>query len=359
MKKRIRKIMSVVMAVFLLIGANDSVPSDASSKKPALAYERVSILEGDSDVIKIKNTTPKSVKKLTVSVKNKMIVSAVAAGAGKKTAVQIIGKKTGSTTVYVKIKTKKTYKLSLFVSVAKKEKPEFEDPEAIGIIGAMEEEVSLLKKTADIKKTTKIADMEFCEGTIGGKSVVIVQCGMGKVNAGICANTLINNFGCVKIINSGVAGSLDNKLDIGDIVVSVDAVQHDFTVEAIGFEKGEIPYTGLYAFPADELMRRAAVAAVQENYPDIHVYEGRICSGDQFISDKEQKDKIVSDFGGLCCEMEGAAIAQACYLNSIPFVVLRAISDKSDGSHSVEYETFKKEAAETCAKSVLAMLEKI
>lgn len=234
-----------------------------------------------------------------------------------------------------------------------------EAPQAIGIIGAMEEEVSLLKEAADMKKTTVIAGMEFCEGTIEGKNVVIVQCGMGKVNAGICANTLINNFNCTRIINSGVAGSLDNQLDIGDIVVSVDAVQHDFTVEAIGFAKGEIPYTGLYAFPADEALRAAAVEAVQETVPDIHVFEGRICSGDQFISEKEQKETILSNFGGLCCEMEGAAIAQACYLNDTPFVVLRAISDKSDGSQSVEYETFKKEAADNCAKSVLAMLKKI
>ncbi|MBO4396411.1 MAG: 5'-methylthioadenosine/S-adenosylhomocysteine nucleosidase, partial [Eubacterium sp.] len=213
MMKRIRRIMSVVMAGALLIGANFSAPVDASAKKPVLAYQSVSILEGDSNVINIKNATQKSVKKLTVSVKNKAIVSAVAAGAGKKTAIQITGKKTGSTTVYVKIKTKKMYKLSLSVRVAGKEYQETEDLKAIGIIGAMEEEVSLLKENADIKKTTKIAGMEFCEGTIEGKSVVIVQCGMGKVNAGICANTLINNFNCVKVINSGVAGSLDNKLD--------------------------------------------------------------------------------------------------------------------------------------------------
>ena len=116
--------------------------------------------------------------------------------------------------------------------------------ETIGIIGAMDTEVASLKQEADIKKTTVIAGMEFCEGTLEGKNVVIVKCGMGKVNAGICANTLINNFGCTKIINTGVAGSLDNQIDIGDIVVSVDAVQHDFTVEAIGFAKGEIPYTG-------------------------------------------------------------------------------------------------------------------
>lgn len=234
-----------------------------------------------------------------------------------------------------------------------------EAPQPIGIIGAMEEEVSLLKDAANITKTTEIAGMEFCEGTIDGKPVVIVQCGMGKVNAGICAHTLINDFGCTKIINTGVAGSLDNRIDIGEIVVSVDAVQHDFTVEAIGFQKGEIPYTGLYAFPADEAMRKAAVESVKETVPGIEVFEGRICSGDQFISEREQKDKIISDFGGICCEMEGAAVAQACYLNNTPYVIIRAISDKMDGSNSVEYETFKVSAAENCAKSVLAMIKKL
>lgn len=229
--------------------------------------------------------------------------------------------------------------------------------EAIGIIGAMDSEVTLLKESADITKTTTIADMEFCEGKIGDNKVVIVRCGMGKVNAGICANTLINDFGCTKIINTGVAGSLDNEIDIGDIVVSTDAVQHDFTVEAIGFQKGEIPYTGLYAFPADAAMREVAVEAVHESAPDINVFEGRVCSGDQFISTREQKDTIISNFGGLCCEMEGAAIAQVCYLNHTPFVVIRAISDKEDGSQSVEYEEFEAKAAAECADIVRYMVK--
>ena len=231
------------------------------------------------------------------------------------------------------------------------------DSERIGIIGAMDIEVNTLKEAADIEKTTVIADMEYCEGRLGGKNVVIVKCGMGKVNAGICANTLINIFNCTKIINTGVAGSLDNRLDIGDIVVSVDAVQHDFDVEAIGFARGEIPYTGLYAFPADEALRAAAVKAVRENAPEIQVFEGRVASGDQFISTKEQKDKIISNFGGMCCEMEGAAIAQVCYLNNTPYVIIRAISDKLDGSNSVEYQTFAAEAADRCAKSVRYMVE--
>ena len=231
------------------------------------------------------------------------------------------------------------------------------EKETIGMIGAMDVEVEALKGSAKITKTTTLAEMEFCEGTLDDTNVVIVKCGMGKVNAGICANTLINEFGCTRIINTGVAGSLDNQIDIGDIVVSVDAVQHDFTVEAIGFEKGEIPYTGLYAFPADEELRAAAVTAVKESAPDIHVFEGRVCSGDQFISTAEQKEEITSNFGGMCCEMEGAAIAQACYLNHTPFVVIRAISDKNDGSQSVEYETFQEKAAADCARIVQYMVE--
>lgn len=233
------------------------------------------------------------------------------------------------------------------------------EKEMIGIIGAMDVEVTSLKEAADITKTTKIAEMEFCEGTLGEKNVVIVKCGMGKVNAGICAHTLINDFGCTKIINTGVAGSLDNQIDIGDIVVSIDAVQHDFDAEAIGFAKGEIPYTGLYAFPADEAMRAAAVTAVKESAPDIHVFEGRVCSGDQFITTKEQREKIISDFGGMCCEMEGAAVAQACYLNNTPFVVIRAISDKPDETEIVEYQAFEAEAAARCAEIVRYMVERL
>ncbi|SES88903.1 adenosylhomocysteine nucleosidase [[Clostridium] aminophilum] len=228
--------------------------------------------------------------------------------------------------------------------------------ERTGVIGAMEEEVGTLKEAITDLKTSSVAGMEFYEGKLDGVDVVVVQCGMGKVNAGICANTLINNFGCTKIINTGVAGSLDAQIDIGDIVVSTDAVQHDFTVEAIGFKKGEIPYTGRFEFPADEPMRKAAVEAVRTSAPEVKVFEGRICTGDQFISSQEQRNKIITDFGGMCCEMEGGAIAQACYLNKTPFVILRAISDKADQSEEMNYEKFKEQAAKNCASIVRYMV---
>ena len=232
-----------------------------------------------------------------------------------------------------------------------------EKKETIGIIGAMDDEVTALKKAANVYRTSVIACMEFCEGNLGNRKVVIVKCGMGKVNAGICAHTLINRFNCDKIINTGVGGSLDKKLEIGDIVVSEDAVQHDFNVEAIGFVKGEIPYTGLYAFKADEILRKEAVKAVKESAGDINVYEGRICSGDQFICSAEQKQIIIENFGGLCCEMEGAAIAQTCYLNGVPFVIIRAISDKPDGSGAVDFNEFAATTAVHCSHIVRYMIE--
>ena len=136
-------------------------------------------------------------------------------------------------------------------------------------------------------------------------------------------------------------------------------MQHDFDVEVLGFARGEIPYTGLYAFPADEALREAAANAVKKAAPEIHLYEGRICSGDQFISTKEQKEKIISDFGGMCCEMEGAAIAQACYLNGTPFVVIRAISDKPDETEIVDYKVFEAQAAARCAEIVRFMVERL
>ena len=229
----------------------------------------------------------------------------------------------------------------------------------IGIIGAMADEVATLKEEMDITGTETVADMKFCEGMLDGKDVVVVQCGMGKVNAGICAQTLISDFGVDCVINTGVAGSLTNDLDIGDIVVSTEAVQHDFDVSSIGFKRGEIPYTGLISFPADDNLRQIAVSTIEESYSDVNVLEGRICSGDQFINTDEQKTRIIKQFGGLCCEMEGGAIAQACYLNHVPYVIIRAISDKFDGSNQIDYEIFEEDAANKCAAIVRSMIGSI
>lgn len=218
-----------------------------------------------------------------------------------------------------------------------------------GIIGAMDKEVDSLKRDLEHAEVTAIAGMEFCEGMLDGQQVVIVKCGMGKVNAGTCAQLLIHVFGADRIINTGVAGSLDAEIDIGDIVVSIDAVQHDFDLTPLGYAPGELDGIGSPSLKADEHMRALAVDAVRQCAPDVHVFEGRVCTGDQFISSAEQKASISRRFGGLCCEMEGGAIAQVCCQNRIPFVIIRAISDKADGSAEMSFTEFLEEAAARCA----------
>ena len=226
----------------------------------------------------------------------------------------------------------------------------------IGIIGAMAEEVSELKASLQDAKVTKIARMEFCEGSFGNTDVVVVQSGIGKVNAAACAQILINHFGVTHVMNTGVAGSLNAKIDIGDIVVSTDAMYHDVDATIFVYAKGEVPQVGTASFVADEMLRKAAVEAVKEAAPDIHVFEGRVVSGDQFISSREVKNHIRDTFQGDCTEMEGAAIAQVAYINEVPFVIIRAISDKADDSGQEAYDVFEKKAAMHCAHVVEYMI---
>lgn len=221
----------------------------------------------------------------------------------------------------------------------------------IGIIGAMESEVAILKNLMTVNTITKKAGMDFYDGTLNEKSVVVVRCGYGKVNAGICVQVLADLFDITHIINIGVAGSLNPKLDIGDILVSEKALQHDMDTTPLGFAPGQIPDIDVLAFPADRTMIDTAVAACRRVNPDINVCTGLIVTGDQFISSKEVKDRLVSVFHGDCAEMEGAAVAQVSYLNHLPFVIIRAISDKADDSAGeVDFPTFEKQAAEHCAK---------
>jgi len=220
----------------------------------------------------------------------------------------------------------------------------------------MDREVELIKGAMSNVRLTTISRMEFAEGTINGNAVVVVQSGVGKVHAGICAQTLINRFDVRRIINTGVAGSLTDKLGINDFVVSVDAVQHDFSASSHKYAPGEIPYTGIVAFPADEALRKQAVEAIRMASPTSKALEGRVCSGDQFVETREQIDRITSLFGGLCAEMEGAAIAQVCYLNDTPYVIIRAISDAGD---SMTFEQFKAEASRECANAVLTMVRNL
>ena len=233
---------------------------------------------------------------------------------------------------------------------------ERESMNRIGIIGAMDEELQTLKKAAVEISTVSRAGMDFYEGRLGNTEVVIVKSGMGKVNAGICTQILIGDFHVMAVINTGVAGSLDKALGIGDLVISEDAVQHDFDLSPIGYRKGEIPGPGTVAFPADSRLRELAVAAVRKTAPEAKAVEGRICSGDQFISSAWQKEAITSLYGGECCEMEGGAVAQVCFLNRVPFVIIRAISDSADEDSGVSFETFLGTAAKRCAAVVQEMV---
>ena len=229
----------------------------------------------------------------------------------------------------------------------------------IGIIGAMEEEVAALKEKMQISGVLKKASMEFYKGTLQGKPVVIVRSGIGKVNAGLCTQILVDVFGVSKVINTGIAGSLKAEINIGDIVVSTDVLHHDMDATGFGYPVGQIPRMDVLSFTADDTLIQLAKKVCEQVNPEIHTHTGRIVSGDQFISDKAVKEKIISNFEGYCTEMEGAAIAQTAYLNQIPFVILRAISDKADDSATVDYPAFEKKAIEHSVNLVKGMLEKL
>ncbi len=227
----------------------------------------------------------------------------------------------------------------------------------IGIIGAMEVEVEQLKADmVDARVVTK-AMTEYVEGKLCGKDVVVVRSGIGKVNAACCAQVLADVFGVDTIINTGIAGSLNAEINIGDIVISTDVLHHDMDAVNFGYPLGQIPQMPVFSFTADEQLANVAKDVCGKVNPDIRVFRGRIVSGDQFISDKETKNRIVENFQGFCTEMEGAAIAQAAYLNEIPFIIVRAISDKADDSATMDYPTFEKHAAENSVKLIEGLMQ--
>ena len=224
----------------------------------------------------------------------------------------------------------------------------------IGIIGAMEDEVAQLKKNMEIEETTEVASLSFCRGKLSGREVVVVRSGIGKVNAAICTQILVDQFHVDVIINTGIAGSLDAEIDIGDIVISTDAVEHDMDASIFGDPIGQIPQMDTFSFPADESLVKLAKEVNEKANPDVHTWIGRVVSGDQFVSSGEKKEQLIRVFDAKCTEMEGAAIAHAAYLNKISCVIIRAISDKADNSATMDYPTFEKKAI---AHSVRLMKE--
>ena len=226
----------------------------------------------------------------------------------------------------------------------------------LGIIGAMDEEVAKIKERLENVEVQTFGGMDFYKGNFEGKSVVVVRSGIGKVNAAVCAQILADRYQVSGIVNTGIAGSLMAKIDIGDIVLSTDALQHDMDATNFGYPAGQIPRMDVLSFPADPKLLALAKECCGRVNPEIYTYEGRVVSGDQFISDQKKKDWLIETFHGYCTEMEGAAIAQAAYLNGIPFLIIRAISDKADNSANVDYPTFE---AQAIIHSVNLMLEMI
>ena len=227
----------------------------------------------------------------------------------------------------------------------------------LGIIGAMETEVAALKQAMETERVVTKAGMDFYEGTLKGTPAVVVQCGIGKVNAAMCVQILADLFQVTHVLNTGVAGSLNADLDIGDILVSEKAIQHDVDVSALGYQLGKIPGFENREFLADPGMADAVIDACKRANPNVHVVKGCVVSGDQFISDGKVKERLICEFHGDCAEMEGASIAQAAVLNGIPFLVVRAISDKADGSAEMDYPTFEDQAAAHCAGMVMEFVE--
>ncbi len=226
----------------------------------------------------------------------------------------------------------------------------------LGIIGAMDVEVATLKEKMQNKTEKTVAGSVFCEGMLENLPVVVVQCGVGKVNAALCVQALCDCFGVTHIVNTGVAGSLDNRLDIGDFVISRDAVYHDFDCHVINpaYVVGQVPGLPVRAFPADRELMDMAFSAAEAVCPG-HAHVGTVASGDQFVCQKEQKQTIIANTNALCTEMEGAAIAHGAWRNGVPFVVIRAISDKADDSAEMDYPTFEAIAARRCAEVTQAM----
>lgn len=229
----------------------------------------------------------------------------------------------------------------------------------IGIIGAMEEEVAGLKaRMRDVKRSER-AGMSFYQGQIEGTDCVVVCSGIGKVNAAACAQILSDCYAVDCIMNTGIAGGVQKDINIGDIVLSVDAVQHDFDCTGFGYPMGKIPRMETSVFRADEKLLALAESCCREVNPDIAVYRGRVASGDCFVSSTETKQRISETFSASCCEMEGAAIAQVAWLNRVPWLIIRAISDKADGTAADQYDSFQDAAIRHFLKLTLKMLREL
>lgn len=230
----------------------------------------------------------------------------------------------------------------------------------IGIIGAMSVEVNSIVASLENAEKIEKGGRTYNKGKLFGKDVVVVQCGVGKVNAALCAQSIISEFGADRVINTGIAGAMGAGLEVFDFVVSTGAVHHDVDVRVFGYELGHVPTIDVKIFPADKTMADTAMKAFasSEISKEHKVISGLVASGDQFISEKPQKDFIKTNFNPACCEMEGASIAQTCYLNKVPFLILRCMSDMADES-TPTYQFNEESAAELSGKFLMEVIKGI
>lgn len=222
----------------------------------------------------------------------------------------------------------------------------------IGIICALESELKRIREALG-GRPEQVGLYTFYTAGLGEKRVVAVQCGIGKVNAAACAQMLISNFHADCVINSGVSGALSDELHIMDIVAATDVAYHDLYS---GFLSGGY-FPGADHFPADEGISLLTEKICLEQ--GIACQRGRVVSGDQFVTDSAVKAKIIADTQGITTEMEGAAIGHVCYLNNVPFAVIRCISDGADDQGATDFDTFVVHAAERCAKITLSLIERL
>lgn len=228
----------------------------------------------------------------------------------------------------------------------------------IGIICAMNEEFELISNNIEVQETIEKSNLKFIHGLLDGKEIIGVVCGIGKVNAAICTQILISEFKCTHILNSGVAGGIKPGINFKDVVIGSDLIQHDVDVSKFGYKIGEIPNIGTYSFNSDENLLNLAKEIcnnLNEENNNFKFHVGRIVTGDQFICDNKVSDYLYKTFDALACEMESGSIAHTCYLNNIPFLIIRSISDNGGNVAENEFNTFLKEAS----KNSYIILEKI
>lgn len=227
----------------------------------------------------------------------------------------------------------------------------------IGIVGAMETEVELLKGALQNLEIVSLGGLEYYVGTLHHHDVVVVRCGMGKVNAALCAQALVLQFDVGFILNTGVAGSIDDRLHVGDMVVPTKFVHADMDATAMGYQLGQVPQMDVFMFPADEELAAKLLESARVVSPDVQIIHGVAATSDKFIASVEDKQFLRDTYQAACCEMEGVALAHAAYLSGVPFAALRCVSDSADGEGFENYDKFEAEMSRRCASVVHQILE--